>query len=145
MNDIKFETLFDNITPPERGIQGLREKLENFEKKKGLFSTPIFKLASAFAIVALLVLGISPLFIKPENKTFIDLATESGHPIFKKYNKRLENNEPVSIPAGLRTQIAVMRIETDNKNVKFYLIENIAGETLEEIGIESDSDYRDPT
>lgn len=145
MNDIKFETLFDNITPPERGIQGLREKLENLEKKKDLFSAPIFKLASAFAIAALLVLGISPLFIKPENKTFIDLATESGHPVFNKYNKRLETDEPVSVPAGLRTQIAVMRIETDNKKIKFYLIENIAGETSEEIEMDSDSDYRDPT
>ncbi|NLD39405.1 MAG: hypothetical protein GX654_21320 [Desulfatiglans sp.] len=142
MNNIRFENLFDNIAPPEGGIHGLREKLENLEKKRGLFSTPKFKPASAFAIVALLVLGISFVFMKPENKSFIDLAAKSGHPIFNKYNKRLETDEPVSVPAGFRTHIAVMRIETENKNVKFYLIENIAGETIDTI--ETDSVSNDP-
>lgn len=139
MNDIKFENLFNNIAPPEGGVQVLKEKLKKLERKRGFFSTPKLKLVSAFAMVVLIALGISPLFLKPEKNLFTDLVSKSDNQIFIKYGYQNNNNEAVSIPAGSRSQIATMRIETVNKNVKFYLIESITNENLEEIPEESDS------
>ena len=128
MNDINFENLFDNITPPEGGVKGLREKLDRLERKRGYFSTPAFKLVSAFAILAVIAVGVSPLFNKPGEKIFFELAIQSGNPVFDNYDNQQNNNEVVSIPIRSRSKMAVMPVETGNKNVKFYLIESIAGD-----------------
>lgn len=124
MENIKFENLFKNYDPPEGGIHSLQEKLENLERKDNLFSISKIAFASSIAVVILLAVLLVPGLLKPKRNLFVDLVNKSDNPAFIKYGYVKKRNEPVSIPADARSRLAVLRVETSNKNVKFYLIES---------------------
>ena len=49
----------------------------------------------------------------------MDLVNKSENPAFIKYGQ-----EAVTIPDSAKSHLAALRVETSNKNVKFYLIES---------------------
>ena len=126
-NDIKFKSLFESYDPPEGGIQGLREKLDGLEVKKPLFSPPKIALVTTFAVLVLVAVTVTPRLMKPRQRSnlFIELVKKSENPAFIKYGYKKRSGEAVSIPASARSHLTIKRIETHNKNVKFYLLESI--------------------
>jgi hypothetical protein len=124
MENIKFENLFKSYDLSEGGIQGLRDKLERLERKRSLFSIPRIAFASSIAVVILLAVLLVPGLLKPKKNLFIDLVNKSDNPAFIKYGYKKKRNEAVSIPAAARSHLAALRVETSNKNVKFYWIES---------------------
>ena len=125
MNEkINFDSLFKNYDPPEGGIQGLQKKIENLERKGNHFSIPKIAFVSSIAVAILFAVLLVPGLLKPKRNLFVDLVNKSENPAFIKYGYIKKRNEPVSIPASARSHLAVLRVETSNKNVKFYLIES---------------------
>lgn len=121
---IKLNSLFKRYDPPEGGLHGLREKLEKVERKGSFFSIPRIAFASAFAAVILIAALIFPGLLKPKKNLFVDLVNKSENPAFIKYGYIKKGHETVSIPDSAKSHLAVLRVETSNKNVKFYLIES---------------------
>lgn len=132
MENIKFESLFKKYEPPEGGIHGLNKKLEKQKIKNSLFTFPKMVFASAFATVIILTVLLYPDLMRPKNNLFIDLVNESGNPALIKYGYLTKRDEGVSIPANERSRVAVLRVKTSNKNVKFYIIESISNDTFQE-------------
>ena len=124
MENIKFESLFEKHDPPGGGLQGLREKLEGFESKRPFFTIPRITLASAFAAVILLAVFLTPDLIKQKRNLFIDLVNRSDNPAFIKYGYKKMAGEAVSIPENAKSNLVALRVETSDKNVKFYLIQS---------------------
>ena len=120
---IDFGSLFKSYDPPGGGVNGLREKLDRLERKSNFFSLPKIAFASSFAVVILLAVLLDPGLLKPKKNLFIDLVNKSENPAFIKYGYRKKSGEAVTIPDSAKSRLAVLRIETSNKNVKFYLIE----------------------
>ena len=54
----------------------------------------------------------------------MDLVNKSGSPVFIKYGYKKKSMGAVTIPDSAKSHLAVLRVETSNKNVKFYLIES---------------------
>ena len=124
MDSTKFYSLFKSYDPPEGGIHGLRKKLDDAERKNRFFSISKITLASAFAAVILTAALITPGLFKPKGNLFVDLVNKSENPVFIKYGYIKKGGETVSIPYSAKSRLAALRIETSNKNVKFYLIES---------------------
>ena len=124
MERTNFDSLFKSYDPPGGGIQGLRKKLDNLERKGNFLSIPKIAVVSTFAVVILLAVLLVPGLLKPKRNLFVDLVNKSGNPVFIKYGYIKKGNEAVTIPADARSHLAALRIETSNKNVKFYLIES---------------------
>jgi hypothetical protein len=122
MENIEFESLFEKYDPPQGGFQGFQEKLERSERKKPFFTAPRVTLASAFVAVVLLAVFFTPDLIKPKRNLFIDLVNASDNPVFIKYGYKKPTGESVSIPDTAKSHMAALRVETSDKNVKFYLI-----------------------
>ena len=116
--------MFKIYDPPEGGVQGLREKLDRLERKSNLFSVPRIAFASAFAAVILLAVLLTPGLKKPKNNLFVHLVNKSDNPALIKYGYMKKGKEAVTIPDSAKSHLAVLRVETSNKNVKFYLIES---------------------
>jgi hypothetical protein len=128
MDDItRLKNLFQSYDPPEGGVQGLREKLNRFETKKPFFSPPRIALVTSFAVILLVASALVPKLIKPRPRSnlFMELVKKSENPAFIKYGYLERNEEAVSIPAGARSHLTVKRVNTSDKNVKFYLVESI--------------------
>ena len=121
---IYFESLFKSYDPPEDGIQGLRKKLDDTERKGYFISIPQIAFASACVAVILTAVLITPALFKPKSNLFIDLVNKSENPVFIKYGYIKKKDEAVTIPDSAKSHLAVLRVETSNKNVKFYLIES---------------------
>ena len=117
--NIRFKNLFKSYDPPEGGVQGLREKLDRLETKKPFFSPARIALVMSFALVPKLM---KP---KPRSNLFIELAKESENPAFIKYGYLERSEEAVSIPPSARSHLTIKRVNTSDKNVKFYLVESI--------------------
>ena len=126
-DNIRFKSLFKSYDPPEGGVQGLREKLDRVEIKKPIFSPPKIALVTTFAVAVLVTVALIPRLMQPRLRSnlFIELVNKTENPAFIKYGYKKRSGEAVSIPASARSHLAVKRIETANKNVKFYLIESI--------------------
>ncbi|MGD9160570.1 MAG: hypothetical protein PVG39_19295 [Desulfobacteraceae bacterium] len=101
-----------------------RAKLDGVERKSNFFSIPKIAFASTFAMVILLAVLLTPGLLKPKKNLFIDLVNKSENPAFIKYGYIKKRDEAVSIPDSAKSHLAVLRVETSNKNVKFYLIES---------------------
>lgn len=125
-DNFKFNSFLKIYNPPEGGVQGLIEKLDRLEIKKSSFSLSRIALATGVAVVILVALVLAPRLIKPKNNLFIELVNKTENPAFIKYGYLKRSNEDVSIPANARSHLAVMRVKTSNKNVKFYIVENIS-------------------
>ena len=125
--NIRFKSLFESYDPPEGGVQGLREKLDRLETKKPFFSPARIALVMSFALVLLVAVALVPKLMKPKPRSnlFIELAKESENPAFIKYGYLKRSEEGVSIPASARSHLTIKRINTSDKNVKFYLVESI--------------------
>lgn len=121
----KFDNLFRSYDPPRGGVLVLREKLDRLEIKSSFFSLPKIVLVTTFVVAVVVAIAVTPMLIKPRSNLFIELVRKSENPAFIKYGYIKRSGEGVSIPASARQRLAVKRIETLNKNVKFYLIENI--------------------
>ena len=122
---INFDSIFKSYDPPEGGISGLHKKLDKLESKGSLFSLPKIAFASAFAAVIILAVLFYPGLLKPKKNLFTDLVSKSDNPVFIKYGYIKKEAEGVTIPDSEKTHLAALRVETSNKNVKFYLIESI--------------------
>ena len=116
---MNFDSLFKSYDPPEGGVNGLREKLERLERKSGFFSIPKIAFASSFAAVILLAVLITPGLLKPKKNLFLDLVNKSENPAFIKYGYIKKREEAITIPNSAKSHLAVLRVETSNKNVKF--------------------------
>ena len=123
MEKTNFESLFEQYDPPEGGFQSFQEKLERSENKKSFFTVPRITLASAFVAAILLAVFLTPNLIKPKRNLFVDLINESDNPVFIKYGYKKLAGEAVSIPKNAKSHLAALRVDTSDKNVKFYLIE----------------------
>lgn len=124
-DNTRLKSLFKSYDPPEGGVQGLREMLGRHEMKKPFFSPPKIALVTTFAILILVAVVVTPRLIKPRSNLFLELVNKTENPAFIKYGYIKRSGEAVSIPASARQHLAVKRVETLNKNVKFYLIESI--------------------
>ncbi len=126
-HNIKFKSLFKTYDPPEGGIQGLREKLDRLETKKPFFSPSRIALVTSFAVVLLVAIALIPGLIKPKSRSnlFTELVKKSENPAFIKYGYLERSEEAVSIPASARSHLTIKRVNTSDKNVKFYLVESI--------------------
>lgn len=126
-DNIKFKNLFKSYDPPEGGIQVLREKLDRHEMKKPFFSPPKIVLVTTFAVALMFTAVLVPRSMKPKprNDLFMELVKKSENPAFMKYGYLEKSGEGVSIPASARSYLTVKRVNTSDKNVKFYLVENI--------------------
>jgi hypothetical protein len=122
---IRFKSLFKSYDPPEGGVQGLREKLDRHDMKKSFFTPPKIALVTTFVVVVMVAVALTPMLIKPRSNLFLELVNKSENPAFLKYGYLKRSGEAVSIPAKARSRLAVMRVKTLDKNVKFYLIEII--------------------
>jgi len=123
--NIRFKSLFKSYDPPEGGVQGLREKLDRLETKKPFFSSLKIALVTTLAVALLVAVGFIPGLIKPRNNLFMELVKKSENPAFIKYGYLERSEEAVSIPASARSHLTIKRVNTSDKNVKFYLVENI--------------------
>ena len=126
-DNIRFKRLFKSYDPPEGGVQGLRKKLDRLEAKKPFFYPPKIALVTTFAVVVLVSVALIPKLMKPRPRSnlFIELVKKSENPAFIKYGYLERSGEAVSIPASARSRLTVKRVETSNKNVRFYLVESI--------------------
>ncbi|MFC1495170.1 hypothetical protein ACFL6W_07815 [Thermodesulfobacteriota bacterium] len=122
---IKFENFFSSIDPPKGGVHGLREKMDKLEGKNCFFSFPKIALATTIAVAVLAAIVIIPGLLKPESNLFMELVKKSENPSFIKYGYLKRSSEAVSIPAKARSHLAVMRVKTENENIKFYIIESL--------------------
>ena len=126
-DNIRFENFFESYDPPEGGVQGLREKLDRLETKNPFFSPPRIALVTSFAVVLLVAVALIPGLMKPTPRSnlFTELIKKSENPVFIKYGYLERSEEAVSIPASARSHLTIKRVNTSDKNVKFYLVENI--------------------
>jgi hypothetical protein len=120
-----FKSCFKSYDPPEGGLHGLREKLDRLEAKKPFFSPPKIALTTTITVALLVAVVVVPRIMKPKSNLFIELAKKSENPAFIKYGYLERSGEAVSIPASARSHLKVKRVETSNKNVKFYMVEAI--------------------
>jgi hypothetical protein len=125
-DNFKFNSFFKFYDPPEGGVQGLGEKLDRLELNRSFFSLPKIILATAFTVVILVAVVLSLSLIKPKSNLFIELVNKTENPAFIKYGYLKRSSKAVSIPANARSHLAVTRVKTSNKNVKFYIVENIS-------------------
>jgi hypothetical protein len=121
---IKFDFFLKSYNPPEGGVQRLREKLDKEERKGDLFSIPKIVFASSVAMIIILAVLLTPTLFKPKKDLFVDLVNKSNNPVFIKYGYIKKRGEAVSILGSAKSHLAVLCVETPNKNVKFYLIES---------------------
>ncbi len=124
-NNMRFKTLFKSYDPPKEGVQGLKEKLNRLETKKPFFTPPKIALVTTFAVALLVSVVLVPRLMKPRSNLFIELVKKSENPAFIKYGYLERSEEAVSIPASARSRLTVKRVETSNKDVKFYIVERI--------------------
>lgn len=122
---MRFKTLFKSYDPPKEGVQGLKEKLNRLETKKPFFTPPKIALVTTFAVALLVSVVLVPRLMKPRSNLFIELVKKSENPAFIKYGYLERSEEAVSIPASARSRLTVKRVETSNKDVKFYIVERI--------------------
>lgn len=121
---IEFDDLFKSYAPSQDGLERLCKKLDDSKRKKDLFSLPGLSIASVSVIAIMFTVIFTGNPPEPEDNLFLNLVRNSENPVFIKYGYLEKNNEPVSIPEKSRSRLAAMRLETLDKNVKFYLLES---------------------